>query len=290
MTSSMPDSTPSTSTSRPDGLFATTLWTVVLQAGGTGTTQSRQALERLCQTYWYPIYAHARRRGHSPHDAQDLVQSFFAALIERRQGVIYVVMASLAILSGFYCISHQIHLLVWDKRFSVGDFVGAVIFSTIPFTWMGSLLLWRLVTYYRAHVLGLETQEASRHIRVKVAKSFWFVLASAFGAFYLLALWFIPSGKFQPLPLFTSQGHSDAIVRDWFMMLASCAALIVVTAAVGILKSGVGRLGFLFLSLVLLLLCPSILALMPGTTGWSAFLLGLAGGSLLLVAGRFRKE
>ena len=79
----MSDPTPNASTSRPDGLFATTLWTVVLAAGGTGTTQSRQALERLCQTYWYPIYAHVRRRGHSPHDAQDLVQSFFAALIER---------------------------------------------------------------------------------------------------------------------------------------------------------------------------------------------------------------
>jgi RNA polymerase sigma-70 factor (ECF subfamily) len=71
------------STSRPDGLFATTLWTVVLKAGGAETTQARSALERLCQSYWYPLYAHARRRGHSPHDAHDLVQGFFADLIER---------------------------------------------------------------------------------------------------------------------------------------------------------------------------------------------------------------
>jgi RNA polymerase sigma-70 factor (ECF subfamily) len=64
-----------------DGLFVTTLWTTVLQAGSAETTQSRPALERLCRAYWYPIYAHVRRRGHSPHDAQDLTQGFFARLI-----------------------------------------------------------------------------------------------------------------------------------------------------------------------------------------------------------------
>jgi RNA polymerase sigma-70 factor (ECF subfamily) len=79
----MSDAAPNASTSRPDGLFATTLWTVVLKAGSAETTQARTALERLCQGYWYPLYAHARRRGHSPHDAQDLVQGFFADLIER---------------------------------------------------------------------------------------------------------------------------------------------------------------------------------------------------------------
>lgn len=79
----MPECTPSASTSRSDGLFATTHWSVVLKAGSTESTQSRHALEHLCQTYWYPIYAHVRRRGYQPHDAQDLVQSFFAALIER---------------------------------------------------------------------------------------------------------------------------------------------------------------------------------------------------------------
>jgi len=79
----MPDPAPNDSTSRPDGLFATTLWTTVLRAGGTETTQARAALERLCRAYWYPLYAHARRRGHSPHDAQDIVQGFFADLIER---------------------------------------------------------------------------------------------------------------------------------------------------------------------------------------------------------------
>ena len=79
----MPDSTPSALASRPDGLFVTTLWTVVLRAGDTGSTQSCQALERLCQTYWYPIYAHIRRRGYPAQDAQDLAQGFFACLLER---------------------------------------------------------------------------------------------------------------------------------------------------------------------------------------------------------------
>src|SRR5688572_18965406 len=78
----MADSTHN-STARADGLFVTTLWTVVLQAGSAQTTQSRPALERLCQTYWYPIYAHVRRRGFSSHDAQDLTQGFFAHLLER---------------------------------------------------------------------------------------------------------------------------------------------------------------------------------------------------------------
>jgi len=41
------------------------------------------ALEQLCRTYWYPLYAFVRRKGHSPHDAQDLTQSFFARLLEK---------------------------------------------------------------------------------------------------------------------------------------------------------------------------------------------------------------
>ncbi len=42
------------------------------------------ALSALCQTYWYPLYTFARRRGHSPHDAQDLTQGFFLHLLEHR--------------------------------------------------------------------------------------------------------------------------------------------------------------------------------------------------------------
>jgi hypothetical protein len=63
--------------------FTTTHWSVVLAAGGGDSPAARQALEYLCQTYWYPVYAYVRRRGHSPEDAEDLTQEFFARLIER---------------------------------------------------------------------------------------------------------------------------------------------------------------------------------------------------------------
>jgi len=56
---------------------------VVLTAGRRDTTRAHEALSRLCETYWYPLYAFVRRQGHSPHDAQDLTQGFFARLLEK---------------------------------------------------------------------------------------------------------------------------------------------------------------------------------------------------------------
>ncbi len=64
--------------------FVTTQWSAVLDAAGTDTAAARAALDRLCRTYWYPLYAYARRRGHPVHDAQDLTQAFFARLLERQ--------------------------------------------------------------------------------------------------------------------------------------------------------------------------------------------------------------
>lgn len=63
--------------------FATTRWTVVLAAGDPGNAGRRQALEELCRAYWYPLYAHVRRRGNDAHRAEDLTQGFFARLLER---------------------------------------------------------------------------------------------------------------------------------------------------------------------------------------------------------------
>ena len=82
----MPTSTANSSeTARPKNYFATTHWSIVLQAGsGNDTARSRAALARLCQAYWYPLYAYVRRRGHSAEDAQDLTQAFFAQLLERQ--------------------------------------------------------------------------------------------------------------------------------------------------------------------------------------------------------------
>jgi RNA polymerase sigma-70 factor (ECF subfamily) len=66
---------------RREPLFASTHWSVVL-AAGQGDTRAHDALARLCETYWYPLYAYARRRGCSPHDSQDLTQEFFARLLK----------------------------------------------------------------------------------------------------------------------------------------------------------------------------------------------------------------
>src|SRR5690349_4342776 len=76
-------SSTSTAVRRDSGAwFVTTHWSVVVSAGRNDTPRARQALERLCQTYWYPLYAYVRRRGYSAHDAQDLTQGFFTRLLE----------------------------------------------------------------------------------------------------------------------------------------------------------------------------------------------------------------
>jgi RNA polymerase sigma-70 factor (ECF subfamily) len=62
-------------------VFVTTHWSLVLSAGRSDSTRAQNALAQLCQTYWYPLYAYARARGHSREDAQDLTQEFFARLL-----------------------------------------------------------------------------------------------------------------------------------------------------------------------------------------------------------------
>jgi RNA polymerase sigma-70 factor (ECF subfamily) len=74
-------STPAAST--PGDIFVTTHWTVVLAAGQRHTPQADHALEELCRTYWFPLYAYVRRRGHNKQDAEDLVQAFFARFLEK---------------------------------------------------------------------------------------------------------------------------------------------------------------------------------------------------------------
>lgn len=66
----------------PRPAFVTTHWSVVLAAGHSDTPRARDALASLCRSYWHPLYAYIRRRGHSPEDAEDLTQGFFAHLLE----------------------------------------------------------------------------------------------------------------------------------------------------------------------------------------------------------------
>jgi len=73
----------------PAGLsdpFAPTHWSVIIAAGESQASPeiARRALAQLCQTYWAPLYTFVRSRGYSVHDAQDLTQSFFAYLIEKK--------------------------------------------------------------------------------------------------------------------------------------------------------------------------------------------------------------
>jgi serine/threonine protein kinase len=63
--------------------FAQTHWTLVLAAAERQSPGGQEALEHLCRAYWYPLYAFLRKSGRSPHDAQDLVQGFFAHLLAK---------------------------------------------------------------------------------------------------------------------------------------------------------------------------------------------------------------
>jgi RNA polymerase sigma-70 factor (ECF subfamily) len=63
--------------------FATTRWTVVVSAGKQDSPHAQQALEELCETYWYPLYVYVRRQGQSKEDAEDLTQGFFARFLRK---------------------------------------------------------------------------------------------------------------------------------------------------------------------------------------------------------------
>jgi RNA polymerase sigma-70 factor (ECF subfamily) len=64
-------------------VFATTHWSVVLNAADADSPHAATALEKLCRTYWYPLYAYVRRLGRSTEDAQDLTQAFFERLLAK---------------------------------------------------------------------------------------------------------------------------------------------------------------------------------------------------------------
>ncbi len=67
----------------PGDWFTTTQWTVVLGARDPDSPQAHAALEKLCSTYWYPLYVYVRRQGNDEASAKDLTQGFFARFLEK---------------------------------------------------------------------------------------------------------------------------------------------------------------------------------------------------------------
>jgi RNA polymerase sigma factor (sigma-70 family) len=67
-------------------MFEATQWSLVLASlqSQVAPREAASALSQLCQIYWPPLYSFVRRRGYSPHDAQDLTQGFFVHLLERK--------------------------------------------------------------------------------------------------------------------------------------------------------------------------------------------------------------
>jgi RNA polymerase sigma factor (sigma-70 family) len=63
--------------------FVTTHWSVVMAAGKDHSAQAADALEQLCRTYWYPLYAFVRRHVSEAHDAEDLTQEFFTRFLAK---------------------------------------------------------------------------------------------------------------------------------------------------------------------------------------------------------------
>src|ERR1022692_3252253 len=59
-------------------------WAEVLRARRYDTARAMEALSRLCQTYWYPLYAYVRVAGHSPEEARELTQEFFSRLLQNK--------------------------------------------------------------------------------------------------------------------------------------------------------------------------------------------------------------
>ena len=77
-----PQDNATTSAEQP-AWFTTTHWSIVLNAQDPASPEAGEALEKLCRSYWYPLYAYVRRQGHDEAEAKDLTQGFFAKLLEK---------------------------------------------------------------------------------------------------------------------------------------------------------------------------------------------------------------
>ncbi|MHC5543746.1 RNA polymerase sigma factor, partial [Singulisphaera rosea] len=94
--------------------FDTTHWSNVLTARDASSPASAEAMEQLCRTYWYPLYAYVRRGGRNSHDAQDLTQEFFSRLLEK--GYLHAAAAEKGRFRTFLLVALQRFLAnEWDR-------------------------------------------------------------------------------------------------------------------------------------------------------------------------------
>jgi RNA polymerase sigma-70 factor (ECF subfamily) len=109
-------------------VFATTRWSVVVLAKDSESPEAAAAMERLCQTYWYPLYSFVRRNGHSHEDASDLTQAFFTRFLEKHY--LKSVDAALGKFRTFLLASMK-HFLAneWDKSQTLKRGGGAPVIS-----------------------------------------------------------------------------------------------------------------------------------------------------------------
>jgi RNA polymerase sigma factor (sigma-70 family) len=113
-------------------LFFTTRWSMVLAAREEDSDSSQKALEELCRAYWKPLYFYARRRGHTPEDAEDATQGFFARLLEK--GFLHAVQKERGRFRQFMLMTFQRHMAnEWDRsrRLKRGGGLHAVLLDTV---------------------------------------------------------------------------------------------------------------------------------------------------------------
>ena len=91
-----------------------TSWTLVCQAQDASEPAAQQALAQLCELYWYPLYAFARRSGCAPHDAEDVTQGFFSELLAK--GYLGTVAANKGRLRSFLMVSMKHYLSKWRRH------------------------------------------------------------------------------------------------------------------------------------------------------------------------------
>jgi len=110
------------------GWSSTTHWSLILEAGDSRDSRSKEALETLCQRYWYPVYAYIRSRGNSRDQAEDLTQGFFAQFLEK--GYIKQASADRGRFRSFLLVAVKNYLAnEWDRQQALKRGGGAKVLS-----------------------------------------------------------------------------------------------------------------------------------------------------------------